>query len=204
MTYDLSHLTQPPEQRVWGPVQDDEALLLFALCRVMRIRRVIEIGVQHGYSTRNFLAAVGPQGEVVGIDKDHHGVCLPRFTLIQADVGSVLPEQIPWTADLVFFDSHAEDAQKKFYLSMSVAGKISDATVLAIHDTGLHPAGMGQGMAISGGVMHQPAERSFCNWLLDHGWSAFHAHAPLHRLGVDLPYRHGLTLMAKNQKLETA
>jgi hypothetical protein len=204
MTYDLSHLTQAQDQRVWGPVQDDEALLLFAMCRVLRARRVIEIGVQHGYSTRNFLAAVGPDGEVIGIDKDDHGVRLPRFTMIHGDAGCVMPEQIPWMADLVFFDSHAEEAQKQFHSRMAAAGKISESTVLAIHDTGLHPAGIGQGVPISGGVMHQPAERSFCNWLLDHGWSAFHVHTPLHRLGSALPYRHGLTLMAKGQRLETA
>lgn len=204
MTYDLSHLTQAAGQRVWGPVQDDEALLLFAMCRVMCIRRVIEIGVQHGYSTRNFLAAVGPEGEVIGIDKDDHGVRLPGFTLIHGDAGGVMPEQIPWKADLVFFDSHAEEAQKQFYTRMTAAGKISEGTVLAIHDTGLHPAGLGQGIHISGGVMHQPSERSFSNWLLDDGWSPFHAHASPKKLGKDLPYRHGLSLLSRPARLTTA
>lgn len=204
MTYDLAHLTQAPDQRVWGPVQDDEALLLFALCRVMRIRRVVEIGVQHGYSARNFLAAMGPGGQVLGIDKDNHGVQLPGLTMIVADVASVLPEQIPWPADLVFFDSHAEEAQKTFYARMEAAGKITASTVLAVHDTSLHPPGFGPGPAIAGGVMHQPAERSFSNWLAGLGWSPFHAHAPLDRLGKDLPYRHGLTLLMRPATLATA
>jgi hypothetical protein len=39
VSYDLSHLTQSPDQRVQGPIQDDEALLLYALVKVMRLRR---------------------------------------------------------------------------------------------------------------------------------------------------------------------
>lgn len=42
--YDLSHLVQPLDQQVGGPVQDDEALLLYAMVRCMRVRRVLEIG----------------------------------------------------------------------------------------------------------------------------------------------------------------
>lgn len=44
MNYDLSHLTQSKEQDVWGSVQDDEALLLFATIKVMKINTVFEIG----------------------------------------------------------------------------------------------------------------------------------------------------------------
>jgi predicted O-methyltransferase YrrM len=59
--YDLSHLTQPSHQNVSGPIQDDEALLLFALIRVMCMRRVLEVGGLFGYSATNFIQAVGPE-----------------------------------------------------------------------------------------------------------------------------------------------
>ena len=54
--YDLSHLTQETHHP-GGAIQDDEALLLFAMIRVMHLRRVLEIGGLDGYSARNFLAA---------------------------------------------------------------------------------------------------------------------------------------------------
>ena len=62
VAYDLSHLTQPDDQVVVGPVQDDEALLLFALVRCMRLRRILEVGGLDGYSARNFLRAMGRGG----------------------------------------------------------------------------------------------------------------------------------------------
>ncbi len=68
LKYDLSHLTQRPNQAVSGPIQDDEALFLFALIRVMLVRRVLEIGGLSGYSATNFTKAVGPLGVVYTID----------------------------------------------------------------------------------------------------------------------------------------
>lgn len=191
MKYNLSHLTQDSDQQVMGPIQDDEALLLYSLCRVMRIRNVVEVGVQGGYSARNFLAAVGPEGEVVGIDTDDRGYRQSRFTIIHASASDVRPEKIPWPIDLVFFDSHDEQAQMRFFSTMEEARKITPHTVVVIHDTGLHP----------GDVAHQPVERRFSNWLFNRGWSPFHAHADPSRCGPDLPYRHGLTVMCKNPYL---
>lgn len=49
MNYDLSHLTQPDHQRVMTPIQDDEALFLYALCRVTQARLVVEFGGGEGY-----------------------------------------------------------------------------------------------------------------------------------------------------------
>lgn len=55
--YDLSHLVQNDDQFVHGPIQDDEALFLFAMIRTMRISRILEIGGLGGYSAKNFLRA---------------------------------------------------------------------------------------------------------------------------------------------------
>ena len=47
MRYELSHLVQEPSQAIFRPIQDDEALLLFALCRVTCARaEVVEVIVR--------------------------------------------------------------------------------------------------------------------------------------------------------------
>ena len=56
--YDLNHLTQEDNQIVVGPIQDDEALFLYSLIRVKRIKCVLEIGGLNGYSSINFIKAM--------------------------------------------------------------------------------------------------------------------------------------------------
>jgi predicted O-methyltransferase YrrM len=73
-SYDLSHLTQPQKQNVVGPIQDDEALFLYSLIRTMRLKRILEIGGDVGYSATNFLKAIGGNG-IVYIVEAHS---LPR------------------------------------------------------------------------------------------------------------------------------
>lgn len=55
----LQHIgNQPRSGIVAGPIQDDEALLLFALARVMGVKRVLELGGLSGHSALNFLRAM--------------------------------------------------------------------------------------------------------------------------------------------------
>ena len=56
--YDLSHLSQPENQNVSGPIQDDEALFLYSIIRGCRLERILEIGGLSGYSAKNFLQAL--------------------------------------------------------------------------------------------------------------------------------------------------
>jgi len=59
LSYDLAHIGwQGRKQDVVGPLQDDEALLMFALSRALGVNRVLEIGSLNGDSARNFLSAV--------------------------------------------------------------------------------------------------------------------------------------------------
>jgi predicted O-methyltransferase YrrM len=58
VNYDLSHLSQPENQNVAGPIQDDEALFLYSIIRGCRLERILEIGGLSGYSARNFLQAL--------------------------------------------------------------------------------------------------------------------------------------------------
>ena len=58
VNYNLSHLSQPENQDVWGPIQDDEALFLYSIIRGCRLERILEIGGLSGYSANNFLQAL--------------------------------------------------------------------------------------------------------------------------------------------------
>ena len=72
--YNLSHLTQDSRQYVGGPIQDDEALVLYSIIKCMRIKTVLETGGDSGYSAKNFTEAVGPDGLVFCCDiKDSLG-----------------------------------------------------------------------------------------------------------------------------------
>jgi len=67
LLHDLAHIGwQGRKQDVVGPLQDDEALLLFALSRALGVNRVLEIGSLNGDSARNFLSAVGGSKLTVG------------------------------------------------------------------------------------------------------------------------------------------
>ena len=89
--YNLSHLTQPSDQQAGGPIQDDEALLLFALIRVMRMRRVLEIGGLRGYSARNFIEAVGNGGKVYTVETGSLEPIAPNHIVLAKNAHDVMP-----------------------------------------------------------------------------------------------------------------
>lgn len=186
MNYDLSHLTQDT-RRVYGPIQDDEALLLYALVRCLGAKTVLEAGGQTGYSARNFLAA---GATVYTVDMQPVPVQGERHHVIQADIGGVSMDTIP-RLDLVFFDAHAEGPQFDFLVAATAAGIVGDSTTLVVHDTGLHrekfvPWAEPHGERWA----HQPAERRFVERLTAAGWQPYHVHAD-----DDTEPRHGLTLL---------
>ena len=41
--YDLTHLNQPSNQFVLGPIQDDEALFLYSIIRGSRLKYILEL-----------------------------------------------------------------------------------------------------------------------------------------------------------------
>lgn len=205
MKYELSHLNQPLNQDVAGPIQDDEALLFYALCKTMLIKHVVEIGTYQGYSVENFSKCLPEDGEIIGFDVSNHGINVKNFKFIHKSAGDVEPSDIPWEIDLVFFDSHDFNAQVKFYEKMILSKKITSETILAVHDTNLHPKrpeGNPYGIVTEKGWIHQPEERRFINWLVDQGWYAFHFHTKMERHTDNLPYRHGLSILSKKNKLD--
>jgi hypothetical protein len=207
--YDLGHLSQPGHQRVVGPIQDDEALLLYALVRVMRMRRVLEVGGLAGYSARNFLQAMDGDDGVTMYTVDLSPVpsISPWHYTIQRDCGSLQPADVHnLPLDLVFFDAHVVAPQLQLLARLESFGLVHANTVLALHDTDLHIEPVRQNPPVRDtdgqvGFVHQAAEREMVNRLRRQGWDALCFHMPLERCDERLGVRHGLTLMRKFQHL---
>lgn len=192
MNYDLSHLTQDT-RRVYGPIQDDEALLLFALVRCLGAENVVEVGGQDGYSARNFLAAGAAVWtiDIAVVPKVSSG-----HTVIVANAANVDISALP-AFDLVFYDAHDIEAQKSFHDRARACGLIHDETTVVVHDTGLHRERFCDWSVAAGDRWkHQPAEREFVEWLASKGWQRIHVHAD-----DDTEPRHGLTVLQAPRNL---
>ena len=117
MNYDLTHLTQPSNQTTLGPIQDDEALLLYALVKVMLIRNIVEVGGLSGYSARNFLKALDGKGSLTTIDINSVQSQASNHKTIAKSVELVKPEEISCDKiELLFFDCHKADEQLLSFL----------------------------------------------------------------------------------------
>jgi hypothetical protein len=198
MTYNLKHLVQPSGcDPVFGPIQDDEALLLFAVCRTIGAKRVAEIGFLCGYSAINFLSAVGTDGIVYSVDLSPFKTVAPNHIALIKACSDITPEDLDnKPIDLIFLDCHSYD-QLDICISLHSSGIILDSTIIALHDTGLHSEEyVKKSTRCGGGFIHQQVERDISNRLHELGWSAIHFHG-LHGLKV----RHGLTLMQKSPVL---
>lgn len=204
VAYDLSHLTQADDQAVIGPIQDDEALFLFALCRGMMVRRVLEIGGLDGYSARNFLAGVGEKGVVYTVDLNEVDRLAINHVPVLKDAGAISGEDVAWEPlDLVFFDCHAYEAQMGLFGNLVRDAVITERTVLALHDTNLHPTNAtGWAGEIAGeGWLHQDVERRMVDAFKDMGYDAFSLHTEMGRHDESLPFRHGVTVMQRYRPL---
>jgi len=199
VTYNLSHLTQPDRQDVGGPIQDDEALFLFALVRGMRLERILEIGGLSGYSARNFLEAAGEGGRVYTVDINPVQKLAPNHVTIEKDVARLTALDLDdEPLDLIFFDAHVYVAQMDLFIRLRHAGLVTDQTVIAFHDTNLHPTKTCEwAYPVEGGWVHQDVERRMVNDLKRLGYDAFTLHIdPMRRIDP-MSYRHGVTIMRK-------
>jgi len=202
MNYDLAHLTQSPDQDVMGPIQDDEALLLFAICRVVSASRIAEFGALAGYSAANFLAAVAgaPDAMVYSVDQNKPLRLGPKHIPIGKLAKDVQPEDFNCLPlDLVFFDCHDFREQLTAFNRLATAGVISKSTIIAVHDTGPHPAPLVlHEQSVDGGYPHQRAERALVNALQDYGYDcvSFHTSTP----APPVKYRHGLTICKQRHR----
>lgn len=211
MQYNLSHLNQTTCE-VIGPIQDDEALFLYALIKVMGLKYVVEVGGLSGYSAQNFLCAIPSGGKVVTIEPqlliplaDNHNVITKLAHMVTVeDIG--LPH-----IDLIFFDAHEEDSQMTLFHSLCNAKIIDDKTIIVLHDTGTHPVDIWNLQKLvsdnnhnnaNNGFVHQVPERNMSNSLMDLGYCPLHLAVNNNDLPIDnLTFRHGLTILNKPYKL---
>ena len=203
VSYNLSHLTQNENQAVIGPIQDDEALFLYALIRVMKIKTVVEIGGMSGYSALNFCKAVGDNGVVISIDVHKTPKVANNHVSIQQD--AKLVEGISLgikKIDLLFFDCHNYEAQMSFYHNMENNDFLNDETIIALHDTVTHGSQIvNWSYHTDQGYVHQKAERKMVNKFVEMGYSAFCGHASVERQKQANFFRHGITILSKFKKL---
>jgi len=217
--YDLSHLKQKTSE-IYGPIQDDEALFLFALIKVMCLRHIVEIGGLFGYSAANFIKAIPSDGSVVTVDPAFQPSETPgvgckiddsRHSLVAKFAHEVVQEDlnIPHI-DLVFFDCHNFDSQLMFFKKFD-GTLISRDTILALHDTGTHPIHYkrrggfleGEEFGNYGSLpICNKVERSLSNTFMDMGYSPFHLHVNNKKMPTDsCKLRHGLTILSKTYRL---
>ena len=163
-----------------------------------------------GYSARNFLEAMGPGGVLYTVDLKHvPSLSTNHVTLIASceQLNSQHVGNVP--LDLVFFDCHIYAAQMTLYSNLVSAGIINERTVLALHDTNLHPLTDDPGApprqwgaAVNGGWMHQGVERQMVNTLRNDGYEALMLHTTAERHDRSLPFRHGLTILTRPKHLD--
>lgn len=199
MNYNLTHLTQPSSQDLLGPIQDDEALVLYSIIRTSRLENVVELGGLSGYSAKNFLEA---GARVFTIDINPVPIMGPNHYTIIKSAAEVKPKHdIGMKIDLVFFDCHHYEASLTFFNNMVEDGLITDDTILVLHDTNLHYNKITPDSFHNGeGWVHQVAERELTNHFFDLGYQILSLGTKPHSHNETFPYRHGLTICKKFKK----
>lgn len=203
VAYNLDHLTQGPNQWVYGPIQDDEALFLFAVVRGMRLRRILEIGGLQGYSAENFLRAVGPSGILYTVDINPVSSRAPNHRTLHKDGRHLVSGDLDGKPlDMIFFDCHSYEVQFEIFYQLQRENIITDRTVIALHDTNLHPRKFFDHVyPVDEGFVHQKAERKMVNDFHRLGYDAFCLHTDMAVHDETLPARHGVTVMTKFRPL---
>jgi predicted O-methyltransferase YrrM len=192
---DTQWLDTYEEETAIGPVQRDEALLLYAITRVIRPRRVLEFGTYRGHSAKAFLEGGAEHVTTVDINPwidpalglDKYGNRLSMTICSMDDFESKLPY------DLIFFDaSHCLELNQRTWINLDYP-----KTVL-VHDTGAWAAAhmtdkhreFRGGIMTSKGMIHQPAEVRFVEWLQYAGYDRVDFHS-------ENTLRHGITILQK-------
>jgi hypothetical protein len=203
VAYNLRHLTQLDNQAVAGPIQDDEALFLFATIRVMQLRRILEIGGLSGYSARNFCAAVGQLGKVFTVEREPMTQVAENHAVIQKDARYLVASDVGnEPVDLLFFDCHDYPSQFECFHNGMRQGIFTDETILAFHDTNLHPTQTVEwAYPVEEGWVHCNVERRMVNDFKRIGYDVFVLGTRMGAHGPHLPYRHGVTIAKKFKPL---
>jgi len=214
----VNHLVTFSEEKALGPLQRDEACLLFGLVKVLKPNCLVEFGFNDGHSSFNFLQAMGGYGELHSFDISeksakvakkyfknyanfhYHGKSQADF-----DPSDISGKKI----DFVFFDG-AHDLKLNCEAFKQIQNALSPNATICVHDTGLwnktkmkdrhHQFAkyLPENWLNDMEFQHQKDERRFSNWLVsEHSYSPVHCHS-----GNCL--RHGLTLLQNIRYLETS
>jgi 23S rRNA U2552 (ribose-2'-O)-methylase RlmE/FtsJ len=206
--YNLDHLTQPENQKVAGPIQDDEALFLYSIIRGSRLSRILEIGGLNGYSSKNFLRALdyGINGVLYTCDINPVQKLETNHVIITKNVTDLTTHDVDnKPLDLIFFDCHTM-LQMNMYYNFKKDRIIDDNTIIALHDTNLHyqyPSFQPGGKFIKreNGYAHQPVEREMVNIFKTLGYDIFSISTNKTKHDINLPFRHGVTICKKFKRL---
>lgn len=203
VNYDLTHLTQPENQNVSGPIQDDEALFLYSIIRGCRLNRILEIGGLNGYSAKNFLQALTFSTDsilytcdinlVPKLAENHKVITKNALNLTSEDLDNK-------PLDLIFFDCH-DMIQMNIYSKLLNYNIINDNTIIALQDTNLlhYPPFQHCGRYIKeeNGYAHQPIERHIVNIFKKFGYDIFSISTNQSKHSLNFPVRHGVTVCKK-------
>lgn len=150
--YELRHLRHDNPVRL-GPLQDDEALLLYSLVRAVRPRTILEFGTSHGFSAINWMHAIAddPEARVFSYDILPYPTPLAiedadtRFVFIQKSQADFDPSDIDGRPiDVAFFDAgHLVEYSLQAF--ERIRPVLSPVAIIAVHDTGLHVFDHGSG-----------------------------------------------------------
>ena len=155
-----------------GPIQHDEAILLYGMVKAVRPQVVLEFGSCLGYSTRVWLEAGVPK--VFAVDamimppvEDMEKEFAPRLKSMELDMRKYEPE-MTGAVDFVFFDAgHDFEVNKLVFEKL-----IPRPAMIAVHDTGtwakpfVRPIHQKYGgVETPEGIVHQPGEVQFADWL---------------------------------------
>jgi len=207
--YDLSHLTQSPDQNVWGPIQDDEALFLYSIVRCCRLNRILEIGGLSGYSAKNFLQALSfsNTGVLYTCDINPVPILADNHKVFIKNALDLTPEDLDnKPIDLIFFDCH-DLVQVEIYDRFVNNNMVNSKTIIVLHDTNLHyPPYHKWGTYIPSedGYIHQPVERHMVNMFKLSGYDIFSISTDRTKHSPDFPIRHGLTVCRRFDLFKTA
>jgi len=203
---DLSFLESYGEDVV-GPVQKEEALLLFAITRVVRPKVIVEFGFGWGRSTLAFLKALTPDASLYSVDiESPDATPFPddeRFHFVKKDLADLDLSDIDGKqVDLVFFDAAHHLFGKKTRAFTTVEENLSSHALIVVHDTGIWEKQLmiPETDVIRGGTWlnphhyaHQPGERRFVRWLVEEkGYQRID-------FFTDRCFRHGLSIVQKRQ-----
>ena len=176
MRYDISHLE---DEGKGVAIQTDEALLLYAIVKVLNPKTIVEFGFASGYSAYNFLKAMSNESKLYSFDPSSHSLeCASavndsRFKFIQKKGEDFEHSDIDQASiGMVFIDA-SHNFLPNVQLFKKIERHFSDECLIAIHDTGLFNRDfMENDWSLEGsfyvgekGYAHRPQERMFVNWL---------------------------------------